>query len=367
MASRVVLFGATGFTGRLTAEALVRRGIEPVLAGRSRERLRDASRALGGLPWELACAAEPATLADLLGPGDVLVSTVGPFARWGASAATAAISKGANYFDSTGEGTFVREVFERFGPQAQAANCALLTAFGSDWVPGNLAGALVLREAGAEAVRVQIGYFITGRATRSAVSGGTRASMASEMFAPGFAWQDAQMVSTRAGAQLAYFDVDGRRRPAVSASGSEHFALPALAPGLRDVDVYLGWFGALSRPLRLIGGAAGAAVRVPGVAALTRRAGERLIRGSTGGPNAGERAKTGVHVVAIARDRQGRQLAGVHMAGINAYEFTAAILAWGIATALGGGLRGHGALGPVQAFGLENLQAGATEAGLHRV
>ena len=48
--------------------------------------------------------------------GDVLVSTVGPFARWGEPAVQAAIATGAHYLDSTGEGSFIREVFERFGP-----------------------------------------------------------------------------------------------------------------------------------------------------------------------------------------------------------------------------------------------------------
>ena len=94
--------------------------------------------------------------------GDVLVSTVGPFARWGEPAVQAAIAAGAHYLDSTGEGSFIREVFERFGPGAQAAGCGLVTAFGYDWVPGNLAGALALRDAGEAATSVQIGYFNPG-------------------------------------------------------------------------------------------------------------------------------------------------------------------------------------------------------------
>ena len=85
--------------------------------------------------------------------GDVLVSTVGPFARWGEPAVQAAIAAGAHYLDSTGEGSFIREVFERFGPGAQAAGCGLVTAFGYDWVPGNLAGALALRDAGEAATQ----------------------------------------------------------------------------------------------------------------------------------------------------------------------------------------------------------------------
>ena len=128
--------------------------------------------------------------------GDVLVSTVGPFARWGEPAVQAAIAAGAHYLDSTGEGSFIREVFERFGPGAQAAGCGLVTAFGYDWVPGNLAGALALRDAGEAATSVQIGYFNPGAGAGS-MSGGTRASSAGVMLSPGFAWHGGRLVDER--------------------------------------------------------------------------------------------------------------------------------------------------------------------------
>ena len=75
----------------------------------------------------------------------MLVTTVGPFVRWGDPAAEAAIDRGAHYLDSTGEAEFIREVFESYGPAAERPACGMLTAFGYDWVPGNLAGALALR------------------------------------------------------------------------------------------------------------------------------------------------------------------------------------------------------------------------------
>src|SRR5439155_8892214 len=82
MAGRIVVFGATGYTGRLTSEALVARGARPVLAGRSRERLETLARDLGGSPdTVVADVARPDTLRALVERGDVLVSTVGPFRR----------------------------------------------------------------------------------------------------------------------------------------------------------------------------------------------------------------------------------------------------------------------------------------------
>ena len=101
---RVIVFGATGLTGRLTAEALVERGRRPVLAGRSRARLDEVARGLGGdLDVVAADASDPASLEGLVDRGDVLLSTVGPFVRWGDATVEAAIRNGAHYLDSNGE------------------------------------------------------------------------------------------------------------------------------------------------------------------------------------------------------------------------------------------------------------------------
>src|SRR3954452_8727910 len=180
MAGRVVLFGATGFTGELTARALVARGARPLLVGRSADRLAALAAQLGGGDVETAVVDATApgaadALAALAGPGDVLICTVGPFLRWGETGVLAALRSGAHYIDSTGEPPFIRTIFERHGPAAEAAGCGLLTALGYDYVPGNLAGALALREAGEEAVRVDVGYFVGGDPARQ-FSGGTRAS-----------------------------------------------------------------------------------------------------------------------------------------------------------------------------------------------
>lgn len=338
-----------------------------MLAGRNSERLRDLARQLGGLEWRRADVSDPASVAALLEPADVLISTVGPFARWGEPAVRAAVGAGAHYLDCTGEGMFVRGIFERFGLEAQSSNCGLMTAFGADWIPGNLAGALALREAKDAARRIEIGYFITGARGAMSMSGGTRASAAGALLDPGFAWRDGRVVTERGAARVMSFDVDGRSRPGASVAASEHFTLPRLAPSLSEVDVYLGWFGPMTRPLQVLSAGASAVLRMPGAKAVVRAASERLISGSSGGPDAQERARTGLHAVAIVRDESGRQCAGVHVAGANAYDFTADMLAWGATTALAGGLRASGALGPVDGFGLEVLQKGCAEAGLHRV
>lgn len=356
---RIVLFGATGYTGRLAARALVERGAAPVLAGRSRERVEALAAELGGLAAEVADVRRPQTVRSLLEPGDVLVSTVGPFVRRGESALRAALDAGAHYIDSTGEPPFIRSVFEERGAAARRAGAGLLTAFGYDYVPGNLAGALALREAGERAIAVDVAYFVDGPARPS---GGTRASAAGMLTEPGYAFCGGRLVTQRPARHVRSFD----GRPAVSIGATEQFALPRVHPGLRDVRVWLGWFGPASRPLQALSAATSLATRLPAVRGAIQAAAAQLVKGSAGGPDAAARAGARSVIVAIASDAAGGPLATVRLQGANPYDFTGAVLAWGAIAAAGGGLRGAGALGPVDAFGLEALEAGVADAGIAR-
>lgn len=362
MAGRMVLFGATGYTGRLTAEELVKRGARPILAARRRDRLEALAEELGGLDTAVADVARPEAVRALVEERDVLIATVGPFLRFGRPAAEAAVAASAHYLDSTGEPPFIRQIFEAFGPRAERAGCGMLTAFGYDFVPGNLAGALAVEKAGAAATRVDTGYFFTGQGAGQS-SGGTRASLAGTITEPSFAWRGGRIVSERGARKVRTFGVNGRERPAVSVGASEHFGLPRVAPQLREVNAYLGWFGPASRVMQAGSALTALVMKVPGA----RRGADTLtarVTGSTGGPDAATRSTSGSHIVGIAYDAGGRQLAEVHLAGVNGYDFTARILAWGAQRAAEGGLRGTGALGPVDAFGLEELRAGCDEAGL---
>lgn len=360
MPGRIILFGATGYTGRLTADALVGRGQRPVLAGRNAATLAAMAAELGGLETAVADVADPASVHGLVEPGDVMLATVGPFARFGDPAVEAAIRAGASYLDSTGEPAFIRRVFEHFGPRAARAGAGLVTAFGYDWVPGNLAAALALREAGEGATRVDVGYFAMGGL--GGMSGGTRASTAGAMVEPSFVWRSG-IRTERGAARVRSFVAAGKSRPAISVGSSEHFSLPRIHAGLQEVNCYLGWFGAASRAMQAFSAVTSVATRVPGVKAgieaLTNR-----VQGSTGGPDEQARAGTGSAVVAIAYGPDGDELASIEVQGVNGYDFTGRILAWGAATALAGGIDGAGALGPAEAFGLDALAAGCAEAGI---
>jgi short subunit dehydrogenase-like uncharacterized protein len=381
MPGRIVLYGATGYMGGLTARAMVTGGLRPVLAGRDWGRLDALAARLsqGGARIELetavaGAAAGPGRLRELIGAGDVLVSTAGPFVKAGRPAVEAAVDAGAVYLDSSGEPPFIRQVFEEFGPRAERAGAVLLTAFGYDYVPGNLAGALALQAAGPAAARVQVGYFVRGD-IRKGTSAGTRASVAGVLLEPGYAFRGGQIVTERTAAHVASFEVDDTTRPGFSIGSSEHFALPRLRPPaagkdgipapapLTDVGVYLGWLGGATKLAHYGSAVAAPLARLPGARRALGQVARRIQR-SRAGPGEGESIRS--DVVAVAADARGRRLAAVHLTGGDPYSFTAPMLAWAAGKAATDGVRPAGALGPVEAFGADSLESGCAAAGFHR-
>ena len=357
---RILVFGATGYTGDLTARALVAQGARPVLVARNGDRVSALAAELGGLEHEVADATDRSALERIVAPDDVLVSTVGPFLRYGEAAVRVAAERGAHYLDSTGEGPFIQAVFERWGPVGAANGAALLTAFGFDFVPGNLAGALALEQAGPGATGLDVGYFVRDVGT----SGGTRASIAGMALEEGFSYVGGGIRRVRSGRRRRAFEVGRRSLTGVSIPASEHFGLPASYPQLRDVDVFLGVPPAAARGMAASTLLTTPVRRIGPLKSLAQSGIARAVRGSTGGPSAEQRARARSTIVAEARGAAGHVLATVTLAGPDPYDYTAAVLARGAVAASEGRLRGAGALGPVEAFGLEALTEVCADAGL---
>jgi short subunit dehydrogenase-like uncharacterized protein len=367
MNARIVVFGATGYTGRLVAERLAAQGAKPVLAGRDETRLGELAERLGGLETVRADAMRRNSVFDAVHPGDVLISTVGPFAKWGDAAVRAAIAApGTVYLDSTGEPVFIRRVFEELGGPASRAGTTLMTAMGFDFVPGALAGALALREAGRAAVRVDVGYFSLGMGAGGA-SAGTRESLVGATLNDNHAFRGARVRTVRPAERVRSFTVKGKQRTAISVGGAEHYTLPPVHPTLLEVNVYLGWFGPLAKPLQAGTLAGTVALKLPGVRSVLQAAGERLVS-LAGAPEAGTTPDTLSWIAAVACDAAGEPLADVHLTGSDGYDFTASFLAWAAQRAAGGNRpRVVGAVGPVEAFGIEALSQGCAAAGLTRL
>ncbi|MFE7616529.1 saccharopine dehydrogenase NADP-binding domain-containing protein [Streptomyces sp. NPDC057496] len=379
---RIVLLGATGFTGQRVLRELLVRGEAPTLIGRNRAKMLAAAECLrADLPVIEADVTSTDGLTRIFDRTDVVVSTVGPFAQLGLPAVTAAARASAHYLDSTGEPPFIRQVFA-LDAVAAATGASIVPAFGYDYVPGNLAGALALAEAGERARRVEIGYFLTRsghgdevryhstlRDAFTLTTGGTRASLVGAAVEDAFAYRrpytggPARLTTEHTSARLLSFHHAGITRTALTVGGSEHLGLPEAFPHLDSVDVGLGWFGRSTRLIQTTTHLAAPLLRTE----VMRRSLTRLSRhlpGAAREPDTDGRAL----VIAVARDTSGRPLATTALTGPDPYEMTGSLLAWGASHAAAPGTDlTPGAHGPVTAFGLQTLRLGAAQAGLHEI
>lgn len=372
--ARIVLFGATGYTGRLVARELVRSGAAPVLVGRSAEsltalveELNDVAPGGRAATFEVADINRPASLRRLLhSPDDVVVSAVGPYARLGSVAVEAAIDAGCAYVDCAGEPMFLRNVFEQYGPKARRTGARLLPAMGFDFLPGNLAGALLIdryRDAGLTGIR--IGYFVTGP---FGPSSGSVASAAGIMLDPSFTFSAGSLQSERPGARVREFIADGTTVSGLSLGGSEIFALPRLDPDLTDIGVYVGWAGRWSRAAAAASSLAAGARQVPGVGSAMGAVFRSALGGASAeGPADHVRALSRSVVVAEGVTTADESLGRVTIEGVNPYDLTASLLTWSARMLSRRADKGVGALGPVEAFGLDALVSGCLALGLAEV
>ena len=296
----------------------------------------------------------------------MLVSTVGPFVKFGEAAVRAAIAGRATYLDSTGEPAFIRRVYAHHGPRAERAGVALMTAMGFDFVPGALAGGLALQEGGADAVRVDVGYYSLGAGATLGERGHAALAGRARRSATPTPTATARCERARSAERVRSFTVDGSPRRAVSVGGAEHFGLPAAFPRLREVNVYLGWAGALARPLQAGSLVGSVATRLPGVRGALEFAGGRLADLGGDGPEPGTTPGGMSWIAAAAYDAAGEPVAEVHLSGADGYAFTAEFMAWAARAAAAGRVKGTGAIGPVEAFGLDELERGCAFAGLSR-
>jgi short subunit dehydrogenase-like uncharacterized protein len=180
----VVLFGATSFVGRLTAEYLAHAAPARArigLAARSLERLRDVQASLGptAAQWPLLTADsdDSASLQRLAAAADVLATTVGPYRIHGMPVLEACAVAGTHYADLTGEVLFMREAIDRFDSVAASSGARIVHGCGFDSIPSDL-GVLLLHEAAsADAAGELEDTTLVVRALKGGPSGGTVASM----------------------------------------------------------------------------------------------------------------------------------------------------------------------------------------------
>jgi short subunit dehydrogenase-like uncharacterized protein len=179
----IVVYGASGFVGALTAAHLADHapeGVRIALAGRSRERLEAARRELPPTardwPVLVADSADAARVAELARSARVLVTAVGPYARYGLPVVEACARAGTHYADLTGEVLFHREAIDRTDALAKESGARIVHSCGYDSIPSDL-GVLVLHERVAADGAGELATVELVATARGGVSGGTIDSM----------------------------------------------------------------------------------------------------------------------------------------------------------------------------------------------
>ena len=177
----VVVFGATGFVGRLVAQRLATvdlGGLRVGLAGRSKDRLAQLRRDLGvDWPVLVADSQDEPSLQRLAGSARVVVSTVGPYARRGLPLVGACAAAGTSYADLTGEPTFVRRSIDEFQEPAVASGARIVHSCGFDSVPSDLGVQLLADRVIEDGAGQLAEATLLVVAIRGGISGGTIDSM----------------------------------------------------------------------------------------------------------------------------------------------------------------------------------------------
>ncbi|CAB4959854.1 unannotated protein [freshwater metagenome] len=182
----VVLHGATGFVGRLTARHLATHGMDArvALSGRSEDGLLALRNELG-VDWPVIVtdAFNARGLADLAASTTALASTVGPYAKYGQQLVSACVEAGTSYADLTGEVLFVRDSVATWHERARESGAHIVHACGFDSVPSDL-GVMLLHERASMDGEGTLGETVLLVVSmRGGVSGGTIDSMRTQIAA----------------------------------------------------------------------------------------------------------------------------------------------------------------------------------------
>ena len=175
MTSRLIVYGSTGYTGKLIAELAVKQGLPVVLAGRNAEKLKAQSEVLGGVEWQQASLEDAESLDRLLGGGDVVLHCAGPFFRTYKQMAAACLRNGAHYLDITGE-IDVFEGLASMSSEFEKAGLMAMPGTGFDVVPTDFVASELAAQL-PDATELELAFMTKG--TRA--SHGTASSVTSRL------------------------------------------------------------------------------------------------------------------------------------------------------------------------------------------
>lgn len=157
---KVLIYGASGYTGKLVAESLARRNIPFYMAGRTRTRLEAALKVVeerrgAAVDAEIAVAGNTAEeLLPLFEQVDVVINVAGPFMQVGWPIVKAALDAGCHYLDTTGEQDWTMAVRDQYGRAFAEQGLLLNPANSYMWAAGAIAAEIVLETGGVDSLDI---------------------------------------------------------------------------------------------------------------------------------------------------------------------------------------------------------------------
>ena len=340
----VLLFGATGYTGRLTAHALAARGADFAVAGRNVAKLKALAEATGGPEVRIASVGDVSGLARALSDVKVLITCVGPFVELGWTAVEAVLEARIHYVDSTGEGLFIGAMVDRFDAVARRRGVALAPAMAFDEIPADVAATLAAKDLAEPEV-------VLTYALPSQASLGTVRSALGIVASRGPWLEDGETMMVGAGERRRWAPMPPPLGPKPSVSFP--FAIGHLAPRhirMRSLKLF-----STTSPLQRVALKAGAplmrAMGAPGSRAIEALA---KLGGSEQGPDEEQRARSKWTILAEARS--GKVWRNVALTGADPYGLSADLLASCALEMAKSGCERSGVVAPVEAVGLDFLQ-----------
>jgi short subunit dehydrogenase-like uncharacterized protein len=288
MKARVLLYGATGYTGRLTARRLAEAGAPLVLAGRNGEALREVAEPLGAA-WTAVDLADTGRLDAALGDAGVVVHAAGPFAETAAPMIAACLRTRTHYLDLAGEWPVFVDIMAR-DAEARAASIMLMPGVGLTIVATDCLLAMA-KQAQPDAVKLRLGVSRAQVITRGSV-----ATAATLLGSGAIVRRGGELVSVPAGSLTCDFDFGEGLREATAMSWAD-VVTGQLSTGVPNIEVYseLPWGQRASYR------ASGLAMALTGPTSW-RSMGRALAAAWPGGPAEAQRREASFVMVAEAVD-----------------------------------------------------------------
>ncbi|OUM02586.1 DUF5938 domain-containing protein [Variovorax sp. JS1663] len=245
----VVVYGASGYTGRLVCEYLREYGVPFIAAGRSKEKLDAAMRAnvpgIETADYEVVEVPHTtAALTELFRGASVVLNTVGPFARFGPEVVQACLAAKCHYTDTTGEQDWLITLDQEYGEQFEKAGLLLSPGLAQMYTTGEIAAQLCLETPGLDTLDIAV--FWGGSPTIAS----TQTILVNAATSKAFHLQQNQYVEWQPDAGLYHLAIPGQHETALALpwGGTSHPVWFKRDPRVANVKVLGGVF---NKPLML--------------------------------------------------------------------------------------------------------------------